>query len=82
MAKAHPAEATAYISKKYGLDTAIAKGAYEQTIAAARFTFTDAELQGVIQRALDQAKSDKNVAISDVYDLGALQELTQAKGLK
>jgi len=81
-AKAHPDEATAYISKKYALEPAIAKGAYEQTISSARFSFTDEQLQGVVQRALDQTKSDKKVALSEVYDLSFLKELVQAKGLK
>jgi NitT/TauT family transport system substrate-binding protein len=81
-AKAHPDEATAYISKKYELEPAIAKGAYEQTISSARFSFADEQLQGVVQRALDQTKSDKKVPLSDVYDLSFLKELVQAKGLK
>jgi len=79
--RSNPDQAVAYFSSKYDLPPEITKPAYDQMMSSLRFSFSDQDLQGVIQRALEQAKSSKSVGISDVYDLTTFNELVKAKGL-
>jgi NitT/TauT family transport system substrate-binding protein len=79
--RSNPDQAQAYFGQKFNLPPDIIKPAYEQMMSSLRFNFSDADLQGAIQRTIDPKQSTQNVQIKDVYDLSLFNELVKAKGL-
>src|SRR5579862_8860627 len=82
--KTHPDEASSYFAQKYSLSPEVAKEAYAVQTQAVRFDYSQDKLQGIIQQGLQDAKSDKQLGVGDVYDTAAFaryQELAKAAGL-
>jgi NitT/TauT family transport system substrate-binding protein len=79
--KANPDLATAYFAQKFALPPSVARAAYDEEMAMRHYTFTDEELQQIVDRALADANSTKKLAVGDVFNVSLLRELVHAKGL-
>ncbi len=80
-ARSRPDDAIDYFAKAYDLSPTVAKAAYEQQMAALHFSWSQDELEGAVQRAVEEAKSNKKPAFADIYDMTTFNELVKAKGL-
>ncbi len=80
-ARSRPNDAIDYFAKAYDLSPTVAKAAYEQQMAALHFSWSQDELEGAVQRAVEEAKSNKKPAFADIYDMTTFNELVKAKGL-